>query len=189
MEVCAVAEERDAMIRQAISCDICGMEMQRTHRCFVAFDKGTELRVSGWITRRRMGGGALHLCGQKCLHKLVDQFISRTLAVGSNADQQSPEEAQCGRRYQRVDGSLTSLPADLVARRTAGAVRPFEEAIESRARLVAPLEPGARTSIEMGTDRGGMCARAWGSAAWQRERERQRVENAAGQGTGRRSIA
>ena len=36
------------MIRQAISCDICGAEKRQTNHWFVAYAHGGELRVTGW---------------------------------------------------------------------------------------------------------------------------------------------
>ncbi|HLY43121.1 MAG TPA: hypothetical protein VKR52_18045 [Terracidiphilus sp.] len=175
------------MIRQAISCDICGAEMQHTHRCFVAFDKGTELRVSGWIARRRMHGGALHLCGQKCLHKLVDQFMARTLAAEPPAEE-TAQEGPKGARVSRVDGSLTSLPARLVSSGEADDGRAFEHAFGPQTRLVT-REQSEDKSVELAPDHAGLSTRAWGSAAWQREREREQREAAAGHGVPRRSIA
>ncbi len=70
-----------AVIRQAISCDICGTEKKQTNHWFVAYDQGGELRVSGWNSRNRLRPGSKHLCGQTCLHKLVDDFMAKTLAV------------------------------------------------------------------------------------------------------------
>lgn len=67
------------MIRQAISCDICASEKKQTNHWFVAYEQAGELRVSGWNSRNRQRPGAKHLCGQTCLHKLVDDFIARTL--------------------------------------------------------------------------------------------------------------
>jgi len=69
------------VIRQAISCDICGTEKKQTNHWFVAYDQGGELRVSGWNSRNRLRPGSKHLCGQTCLHKLVDDFMAKTLAV------------------------------------------------------------------------------------------------------------
>jgi len=48
---------------------------------FVACDLGGELRVSGWKSRNRLRPGTKHLCGQTCLHKLVDEFMARDLAA------------------------------------------------------------------------------------------------------------
>ena len=67
------------MIRQAISCDICGTEMLNSNHWFVANDRGSELRISSWSARNRVKAGVRHLCGHKCLHKLVDDFMERTL--------------------------------------------------------------------------------------------------------------
>lgn len=67
------------MIRQAISCDICGSEKKQTNHWFVAYDQSGELRISGWNSRNRLRPGSKHLCGQTCLHKLVDEFMARTI--------------------------------------------------------------------------------------------------------------
>ena len=67
------------MIRQAISCDICASEKKQTNHWFVAYEIAGELRVSGWNSRNRQKPNAKHLCGQTCLHKLVDDFMARTI--------------------------------------------------------------------------------------------------------------
>lgn len=69
------------MIRQAISCDICASEKKQTNHWFVAFEQGGELRLSGWNSRNRLRQGMKHLCGQTCLHKLVDEFMARTIDI------------------------------------------------------------------------------------------------------------
>jgi len=53
------------VIRQAISCDICGAE-KRQH-WFVASEQAGELRVSGWNSRIHLRAGTKHFCGQTCL--------------------------------------------------------------------------------------------------------------------------
>ena len=68
------------MIRQAISCDICGSEKRQTNHWFVVTEQSGELRVSGWGTQNRRRAGTKHLCGQTCLHKLVDEFVARSIA-------------------------------------------------------------------------------------------------------------
>ncbi len=67
------------MIRQAISCDVCGSEKRQTNHWFIAHEQGDELRISGWSSRNRLRPGFKHLCGQTCLHKLLDEFVARTL--------------------------------------------------------------------------------------------------------------
>lgn len=94
------------MIRQAISCDICGAEKKQTNHWFVVYDQAGELRVSGWNSRNRLRAGSRHLCGQTCLHKLVDEFISRTLAARGPSAPAEVEE-----HLSRTDASLTSKAA------------------------------------------------------------------------------
>ena len=94
------------MIRQAISCDICGTEKKQTNHWFVAYDQGGELRVSGWGSRNRTRPGAKHLCGQTCLHKLVDDFMAKALSVRVPAG--AVEEDEVEERAEGVDASLTS---------------------------------------------------------------------------------
>jgi hypothetical protein len=67
------------MIRQTISCDICGAEKKQTNHWFVAHVRGGELRFTAWSADRRLRGESKHLCGQTCLYKLVDDFIAATL--------------------------------------------------------------------------------------------------------------
>jgi hypothetical protein len=69
------------VIRQAISCDICASEKKQTNHWFVAFEQSGELRLSGWSSRNRLRPGMKHLCGQICLHKLVDEFMARMIEV------------------------------------------------------------------------------------------------------------
>lgn len=71
----------NTVIRQAISCDICGTEKKQTNHWFVAYDQGGELRISGWNSRNRLRPGSKHLCGQTCLHKLVDDFMDRSITA------------------------------------------------------------------------------------------------------------
>jgi hypothetical protein len=97
------------VIRQAISCDICGTEKKQTNHWFVAYDQGGELRVSGWNSRNRLRPGSKHLCGQTCLHKLVDDFMARALAVRPQPD--AAEEADGAVAAVGTDASLTSNAA------------------------------------------------------------------------------
>lgn len=69
------------LIRQAISCDICGAEKRQTNHWFVAYEQSRELRVSGWTSRRRTRPGSMRLCGQTGLPKLVDDFMAGSIAV------------------------------------------------------------------------------------------------------------
>lgn len=122
------------MIRQAISCDICATEKKLTNHWFVAYEAAGELRVSGWNSRNRLRPGMKHLCGQTCLHKLMDDFMARTLAVRVTAA--AAEEPEVPR--PQAAGADASLTADAAY------------ADESSARLLtppAPAQPPARTQF------------------------------------------
>ena len=96
------------MIRQAISCDICGAEKKQTNHWFIASEQAGELRVSGWSSRIRLRAGTKHLCGQTCLHKLVDEFMARTIAGRAVSP---AEPAPAAESQPLTDASLTSKAA------------------------------------------------------------------------------
>jgi hypothetical protein len=155
-----------AVIRQAISCDICGSEKKQTNHWFVAFEHGGELRISGWTSRNRLRPGSRHLCGQTCLHKLVDEFMARALAV--RVPQAAVDEAAAAeisveelplvepalarpevstlRSAAPTDTSLTSSPAEIEFESSARLIpSPRELEFESSARLIpSPVTPVVR---------------------------------------------
>ncbi len=96
------------MIRQAISCDICGTEKKQTNHWFVAYDQGGELRVSGWNSRNRLRPGSKHLCGQTCLHKLVDDFMARAITARAPQAAQNEIEEEVMEQTPKTDTSLVS---------------------------------------------------------------------------------
>jgi hypothetical protein len=109
------------VIRQAISCDICGREMQNPNHWFVVYDRGPEFRMTRWNTRTRLRPEARHLCGQTCLHKLVDDFMARTIsertstATADKADQPQPEKAQPEKEKQTQQSGIKPADASLAA--------------------------------------------------------------------------
>jgi hypothetical protein len=173
------------LIRQAISCDICGAEKKQTNHWFVASEQAGELRVSGWNSRNKLRAGTKHLCGQTCLHKLVDEFMARTISgriTSPAADVVLPAEPE-----PDLDASLTSKaahadpepgirplpkPTALVPVRpvlaTAAIVVPIPRPPVDELR---PLPPAPR--IE---DTPNYASRRWRAEAWERERELHAVE-------------
>jgi hypothetical protein len=109
------------VIRQAISCDICGTEKKQTNHWFVAYDQGGELRVSGWSSRNRLRPGARHLCGQICLHKLVDDFMAKTLAMRAPSAARNDAETAPQEQIARTGASLAAIEAKATSTRTASA--------------------------------------------------------------------
>jgi hypothetical protein len=165
------------VIRQAISCDICGTEKKQTNHWFVVYDQGGELRVGSWASRNRLRPGSKHLCGQTCLHKMVDEFISKALAMRVQATSQGEAEEEAEEQPQATDASLTSNAA-------------YGE-VESSARLIAvstPPRPPLRMPVELvpaparahteepapaAEDPARYTSRTWRAEAWERERERE----------------
>lgn len=158
------------MIRQAISCDICGTEKRQTNHWFVAYEQGAELRVSGWSTCNRQRPGMKHLCGQTCLHKLVDDFMARTIAVRPQAA--SMDEAQ-EEMPGSTDTSLTNSSADTGFESSARLIeRPVLVQQCAVAQLVSmPARPRVE-SVTLPVVEPRYASRDWRAEAWQRERER-----------------
>lgn len=122
------------MIRQAISCDICGSEKRQTNHWFVAYDQGGELRVAGWSSRNRLRPGSKHLCGQTCLHKLVDEFMAK--AISGRAQAGADELEISDRASDRVSSREVASGGYVAA-------GPLYDDGESSARLVKPVLPAA----------------------------------------------
>jgi hypothetical protein len=166
------------VIRQAISCDICGAEKRQTNHWFVAYEHGAELRLSGWSSRHRSRPETKHLCGQTCMHKLVVDFMARAVAVRPQpAEAEAPAASSAA-----IDSSLTSKaahpasepprfpPASTVRQpqnRTQAASRTQPALVTTPARsespqLAVPLDEPSRYA-----------SRDWRAEAWERERERE----------------
>ncbi|MDR3739638.1 MAG: hypothetical protein P4L40_11535 [Terracidiphilus sp.] len=182
------------MIRQAISCDICGTDKQQTNHWFVAYAHNGELRICDWTSQSRLRSGTRHLCGQTCLHKLVDEFLAGTIAVRPPAADKTEAEAAPMPVRSSVASRVASswvgtgltaptrtlqpcpVPVRLNPRLDPRAAEEVDE-FESSARLI-PSEPEIPADPAPATR-----SSTWRSEAWKREREReQRSAN-------RRSIA
>jgi hypothetical protein len=186
------------VIRQAISCDICGTEKKQTNHWFVAYDQGGELRVSGWQTRNRLRPGSKHLCGQTCLHKLVDDFMARALTARTPRAAENVVEERVMERAAIADTSLTSdaayqefessarlipTPEPVKAARLAAEQRQNSSAAAAPARtpLRMPLELVAVAPAKVCGEENAVAvneppryaSRNWRAAAWERERERE----------------
>lgn len=165
------------MIRQAITCDLCGSEKRQTNHWFVACEQGNELRLSGWSSRNKLRPGAKHLCGQTCLHKLVDDFMAR-LAAG-RAPAVAGQEDPIASAAVATDTSLTADAA-------------YEDVISSARLIPTPLPPRPRLhpTVELAQDRPqspaqelaatlpseappSFVSRNVRAEAWKRERERE----------------
>jgi len=169
------------VIRQAISCDICGTEKKQTNHWFVAYDQGEELRVSGWNSRNRLRPGSKHLCGQTCLHKLVDDFLAKALM--SRMSRTAPNEVEDELMVQamKTDTSLTSVAtAEKVAAppppiAALAPVSPARPPLRMQMELVAlPAKVRTEEDAVAVNEPPRYASRNWRAAAWERERERER---------------
>jgi hypothetical protein len=168
-----------SVIRQAISCDICGTEKKQTNHWFVAYDQGGELRVSGWNSRNRLRPGSKHLCGQTCLHKLVDDFMARALAA--RPPKAPDDEAEVDNQTSATDASLTSDAAFAAAGspvRLPASPVPLTPQRLSPSTLAGPMVVPARLQAETPApptreDVPGYASPNWRAEAWERERERE----------------
>jgi hypothetical protein len=164
------------VIRQAISCDICATEKKQTNHWFVAYEQAGELRVSGWHSRNRLRPGSKHLCGQTCLHKLVDDFMAKAIAVRPHAA--ATEVAELQEAELSTDTSPASNPECVELESSARLITPPSPAVPA-----APLRPPAELVTMPGRPHTGefppldesprFASRNWRAEAWERERERE----------------
>jgi hypothetical protein len=174
-----VGSEGDALIRQAISCDVCATEKRQTNHWFVAHEQSGELRVSGWNSRYKLRQGAKHLCGQTCLHKLVDEFMAKSIASRSKrADEREAESTPAtdasltsGAGYADFDSSARLItppaPAIQASVKPASTIRPQPELV------TMPQRPRVQDFTPMPEEIPRFASRIWHAEAWERERERE----------------
>jgi hypothetical protein len=186
------------VIRQAISCDVCGTDKKETNHWFVAYEHGSELRISGWSSPHRLHARSRHLCGQTCLHKLIDEFFARTLAASAALPDQDPTRADPEVKdlsLARTDASLTSRVA-----------HPFVSSrlpkfpglgIDQSESSAWPMAPASRDSISADSipaadppaSPTGFNTKAWRAEAWKREKERAQRTSLSNDDKRRRSTA
>ena len=75
------------VIRQVITCDICGSQKHQTNHWFVAYEQSGELLIGGWNSPHLLSPGTNHLCGETCAHKLISHFLMSLVDVGPQRDQ------------------------------------------------------------------------------------------------------
>jgi hypothetical protein len=171
------------VIRQAISCDICGSEKRQTNHWFVAYDQGGELRVAGWSSRNRLRAGSKHLCGQTCLHKLVDEFMANAISGRIQAgveDLELPEREAAGPLHDDGESSArlvkpVSHPAPAAPR--AWPSRAHPELVPQPARAQPPEDPKRPDPLldpaASADPAPRFSSQQWRAEAWDRERNRE----------------
>ncbi len=63
------------MIQQSFTCDICGIDKKEANHWFMAFEEKGTLKFGAWgaLNRKRH---VKHLCGQRCVHRFLDDFLA-----------------------------------------------------------------------------------------------------------------
>ena len=163
------------MIRKAISCDICATEKRQTNHWFVAYEQAGELRISGWNSRHRQRPDSKHLCGQTCLHKLVDEFMAKSIAV---RPQRSPDTDESAPASPAVaDASLPPARRMLSWNRRRDCsrrLRPFHpNPLPSPARTRDHAVMASLRTFRPSPEKPRPASRNWRAEAWERERERE----------------
>jgi hypothetical protein len=178
------------VIRQAISCDICGSEKKQTNHWFVAYDQGGELRVSGWNSRNRLRPGSKHLCGHTCLHKLLDDFMANTAKARPSKVVEEESLDEVIEQSAKTDTSLTSAAASseiessarmIAASKPATPSKPAEAAVPAARPplrgpmelIVVPARPRPEELVPPAVEPPRFASRNWRAEAWERERERE----------------
>jgi hypothetical protein len=178
------------VIRQAISCDICGTEKKQTNHWFVAYDQGGELRVSGWSSRNRLRPGSKHLCGHTCLHKLLDDFMAQAVKARPSKVVEEESQDEFVEQSTKTDTSLTSVAASneiessarlIAATKPASQPKPIEAPVPiARPALRGPMElivvparPRPEEPAPPAVEQPRFASRNWRAEAWERERERE----------------
>lgn len=166
------------MIRQAISCDVCGAEKRQTNHWFVAFRHGGELRVAGWSASNRLRAGSKHLCGQTCLHKLLDEFIASTMAARPALSTESTERNV---PLAATDAGLTSPAAYTSIPAAAPIPAPQKHALQLMPPAVVATMSSSVPAVPSSEkeppappfdDLPNYASRRRRAEAWERERER-----------------
>jgi hypothetical protein len=165
------------VIRQAISCDACATEKKQANHWFVAYEQGGELRVSGWQSRNQLRPGSKHLCGQTCLHKLVDEFMAKAIAVRTPGV--ASEIAELHEQADGVDTSLTSSAAYIEVESSARLVAPPVPAVPVTSfrpqpeLLTMQARPHAESLALPPDEPPHIASRNWRAEAWEREHARE----------------
>jgi len=174
------------VIRQSVSCDVCGTEKRQTNHWFVAREEAGELRLSGWSSRHRSRAGTKHLCGQTCLHKLVDEFMARSLmtrtqpAAGDEMEMAAAAAIDASltspAAHAKVESSARLLPPSVAIPMSATVPRPA--AVVAAAPAAVPAKIQIEAVVEslggsLGDEAPNRSAREWRAEAWERERERE----------------
>jgi len=64
------------MMSENATCDVCGIDKKKASHWFMAVEEKGALRLSAWSVLNPKRLSMKHLCGQACVHRLVDVFLA-----------------------------------------------------------------------------------------------------------------
>ena len=159
------------MIRLAISCDICGAEKKQTNHWFVAYEHAGELRIGGWNSRYCKRAGSRHLCGQTCLHKLVDEFMAQAIAE----DREMAAAEQASLETQAIPEAMPAFAMPAAGEGEYGDEYGSSARLISTPAGVSEMRPvrAPVSSMPPAYETPKYISHQWRSSAWERERKRE----------------
>ncbi len=80
------------MIKTCYICDICGAERKETNHWFAA-NVGRTLVLRQWEDKQK---GNAHICGQECVHKMLDKWMSEKEKGKADAGPAEKEASDAG---------------------------------------------------------------------------------------------
>jgi hypothetical protein len=99
------------MIRQAINCDMCGVEKQEaTSHWFVAYEQGGELKLRGWESPKISRKHVKHLCGQKCAQRLTANFTASIMSAENVSESERAAASENAERGAEGVGNREEMP-------------------------------------------------------------------------------
>jgi hypothetical protein len=63
------------MIREHVTCDICGIDKKEANHWFTAYEEKGTLKLNAGVLKRKHPA-TKHLCGQGCVHRFIDDFLA-----------------------------------------------------------------------------------------------------------------
>lgn len=103
------------MIRQTINCDMCSVEKQAaTSYWFVAYEKNGELSLRAWEASMPAKKDAKHLCGQKCVQRLMSNFTASVMSGGHGQEAEFAPAAAVAHTERHRDREREALVAERV---------------------------------------------------------------------------
>jgi hypothetical protein len=98
------------MMAENAMCDVCGIDKKKANHWFMAFEDKGVLRLSPWSGLNPKRLSMKHLCGQACVHRLVDVFLA-----GHSVNELTPDvfsKAAANAPNDQIDNRESEVPVN-----------------------------------------------------------------------------